>query len=276
MWATRCIDGKVDPEVLANVVQRVVDVASPEKVVLFGSAARDEMSPSSDLDLLVIKDTQNAHGLAADIHSNLWGVEAAVDVIVVTPEQVERYKNSHALVIKPALQEGRVVYNATREPSEGRHSAFPSAPKARRSQPVENAPYGTQEGRDAVLPRGRPDDPREWLKRARSNLALAANRIPGVYLEDLCFSAQQAAERALKALLLQRSINYPYVHDLALLVTLLENAGETVPSSVGEAGKLTPYATATTHPLEKVVTEREYQEGLAIARAVVRWVESKI
>ena len=46
-----------------------------------------------------------------------------------------------------------------------------------------------------------PDDPREWINRARSNLIKAANRVPGVYLEDLCFDAQQAAEKAVKALL---------------------------------------------------------------------------
>ena len=40
-----------------------------------------------------------------------------------------------------------------------------------------------------------PDDPREWLNRARSNLAMARNRVPGAYLEDLCFQAQQAAEK---------------------------------------------------------------------------------
>ena len=38
-----------------------------------------------------------------------------------------------------------------------------------------------------------PDDPREWLNRAKSNLAMAKNRAPDVYLEDLCFEAQQAA-----------------------------------------------------------------------------------
>ena len=42
-----------------------------------------------------------------------------------------------------------------------------------------------------------PDDPREWLNRARSNLALAKNRIPDAYLEDLCSEAQQAAERSI-------------------------------------------------------------------------------
>ena len=42
-----------------------------------------------------------------------------------------------------------------------------------------------------------PDDPREWLNRARSNVLRAQTRLPGVYLEDLCFDAQQAAEKAI-------------------------------------------------------------------------------
>jgi hypothetical protein len=54
-----------------------------------------------------------------------------------------------------------------------------------------------------------PDDPREWLNRARSNLALAKAQIPDVYLEDLCFDAQQAAEKALKALLIKREVVFP-------------------------------------------------------------------
>ncbi|MCY4482012.1 MAG: hypothetical protein OXC12_03985 [Spirochaetaceae bacterium] len=49
---------------------------------------------------------------AARIHRRLQGVGAAVDLIVVTPEDVERYRDSHALIIKPALYEGRVVYDA--------------------------------------------------------------------------------------------------------------------------------------------------------------------
>src|SRR5829696_10527795 len=49
-----------------------------------------------------------------------------------------------------------------------------------------------------------PDDPREWLNRARSNLVRAQAILPGVYLEDLCFDAQQAAEKAIKAVLIAR------------------------------------------------------------------------
>jgi len=59
-----------------------------------------------------------------------------------------------------------------------------------------------------------PTDPREWLNRARSNLAQARVRCPEVYLEDLCFNAQQAADKAIKALLIAHGVRFPYVHDI--------------------------------------------------------------
>jgi HEPN domain-containing protein len=87
-----------------------------------------------------------------------------------------------------------------------------------------------------------PDDPREWLNRARSNLAQARVKHPDVYLEDLCFNAQQAAEKAFKALLLQRGIRFPYIHDLVELLRLLDQAGEEIPPQVSAARQLTDYA----------------------------------
>lgn len=76
-----------------------------------------------------------------------------------------------------------------------------------------------------------PDDPREWLNRARSNLALAKNRIPSAYLEDLCFEAQQAAEKSIKAVMVKRNIAFPYVHDLARLVSFDREGGRGSPGS---------------------------------------------
>jgi HEPN domain-containing protein len=80
-----------------------------------------------------------------------------------------------------------------------------------------------------------PDDPREWLNRAMSNLALAKSKIPGTYLEDLCFEAQQAAEKAIKAVMIRRNIEFPYVHDLARLLSMLEEAGEEISAVVRKA-----------------------------------------
>ncbi|MXW31011.1 MAG: nucleotidyltransferase domain-containing protein [Chloroflexi bacterium] len=103
----------VEQRILDDVVARIVDVAEPEKIILFGSAARGDTGPNSDLDLLVIKDGVDELDLMARIYRRLYGTGAAVDVIVVSPADVERFKDSHALVIKPALREGMVVYDGT-------------------------------------------------------------------------------------------------------------------------------------------------------------------
>jgi uncharacterized protein len=100
-------------EILQKIIRRVVEVAHPERIILFGSAARGEMGPHSDVDLLVIKRGKFHQGnLTGKIYTNLHGVAQAVDVILVTPEQVERYRNTHFLVIAPALREGKEIYHA--------------------------------------------------------------------------------------------------------------------------------------------------------------------
>jgi uncharacterized protein len=109
---TRKRMGKPDPAVLADVIKRIVEAASPEKIVLFGSAARGAMGPDSDLDLLVIKAGKfNRHRVTTAVYRNMSGA-IGVDAIVVTPEEVERYRHSHCLVICPAMRAGKVVYEA--------------------------------------------------------------------------------------------------------------------------------------------------------------------
>lgn len=103
----------IDQSTLDEIIRRVVDVARPEKIILFGSAARGEMNRHSDVDLLIIKDGADALELMGEIYMNLDGVGAAVDAVVVTPDDIERYRDSHAVIIKPALQEGRVVYESS-------------------------------------------------------------------------------------------------------------------------------------------------------------------
>ena len=121
-----------------------------------------------------------------------------------------------------------------------------------------------------------PDDPREWLNRARSNLAMAGNRVPGAYLEDLCFQAQQAAEKAIKAVMILRNIDFPYVHNLALLLSMLEENGEDVPDRIRRAVGLTPYAVDTRYPgVDQPVSEEAYRDAIAIAEAVIQWAEER-
>ena len=97
---------------LDDIVRRIVEAAQPEKIILFGSAARGEMGPHSDLDFLIIKAGADHWGLSRRIRRALRGVKAAVDLVIATPEDIERYKDSHALVYKPAIREGLVLYDA--------------------------------------------------------------------------------------------------------------------------------------------------------------------
>ncbi|MCY3869909.1 MAG: nucleotidyltransferase domain-containing protein [Gemmatimonadetes bacterium] len=102
----------LDQTTLDNIVRRIVEVADPQRIILFGSAARGDMNRHSDFDLLIVKEGVDTLDLMRQIRRNLYGVGAAVDAFVVTPQAVERYKDSHALVIKPALREGKVVYES--------------------------------------------------------------------------------------------------------------------------------------------------------------------
>jgi HEPN domain-containing protein len=124
-----------------------------------------------------------------------------------------------------------------------------------------------------------PDDPREWLNRAKSNLAkaVAAADVPEVYLEDLCFDAQQAAEKALKAILLCTGTRFAYTHDMAYLLSLVEQGGLALPPAVRRAAILSEYAVQARYPgIAEPVTLEEYEEAIEIARNVVTWAESTV
>jgi predicted nucleotidyltransferase len=99
---------------LREIVRRIVDATHPDKIILFGSAARGAMRPNSDLDLLVIKAGDYHHrALTVDVLRALSGIEYPTDVVVATPQEVERYKDSYCLVIHPAIREGKVIYEKT-------------------------------------------------------------------------------------------------------------------------------------------------------------------
>ena len=107
----RRADVPVPPQALEAVVRRIVAVADPEQIILFGSAARGEKRPESDLDLLVVKGgAYDYHRVVSDIYAALADIDIPVEVVLVTPEQVERYRNSFCVVIHPALKDGKIIY----------------------------------------------------------------------------------------------------------------------------------------------------------------------
>lgn len=124
-----------------------------------------------------------------------------------------------------------------------------------------------------------PTDPRAWLSRARANLNLAVKGglLKGVALEDLCFNAQQAAEKALKAVCLARRLDFPKTHSLVHLMDMLESSGLNIPGNVRDADILTQYAVQSRYPsIVEEITRTEYRDALKLASQIVFWAEKII
>ena len=93
--------------------------------------------------------------------------------------------------------------------------------------------------------------------------------------EDLCFDAQQGAEKAIKALLVHYQVRFPKTHDLSDLMTLLAQNGLTIPPDIREADALTHYAVETRYPgLAEDVTGEEYARAVELAERVLHWVQA--
>ncbi|PRR74264.1 nucleotidyltransferase domain-containing protein [Neomoorella humiferrea] len=97
-------------EILKDVIDKIVKTANPDKIILFGSRSKEKAGFDSDYDLLVLKrGINNRRALAQLLYKNLVNVPAAVDIIVETPEKIEKYQTLHGLVYAEAAK-GLVVY----------------------------------------------------------------------------------------------------------------------------------------------------------------------
>jgi predicted nucleotidyltransferase len=107
----RAANKQDNDSVLAEIIRRIVAALDPDRIILFGSRARGEAGPESDYDLLVVKATETRRlELEQTAYMALIGVLASVDVLVETPERLERLQHSVAAVHADALREGKVVY----------------------------------------------------------------------------------------------------------------------------------------------------------------------
>lgn len=96
---------------LDEIVGRIVEVAQPEQILIFGSTARGTTGPHSDLDILIIKAGRyHPRKVAGLIYQRMRGIARSIDLVIVTPQQVKENRNSPFSVLYPALREGRVVY----------------------------------------------------------------------------------------------------------------------------------------------------------------------
>ncbi|MBI3947291.1 MAG: nucleotidyltransferase domain-containing protein [Armatimonadetes bacterium] len=109
---------RLEREVLDTLVARIVEAIHPDRIVLFGSAARGEMRPDSDVDVLVVvsEGTHRRHAAQA-VYRHLIGFEHPVDVVVATESDLRELGDNFSLVYYPALREGREIYAIERSNS---------------------------------------------------------------------------------------------------------------------------------------------------------------
>jgi predicted nucleotidyltransferase len=97
---------------IQQAVDRIVRGFHPSKIILFGSAARGQAGPDSDADLLVVMPVNGSkRQQAVQMDLALEGIPIPVDLIVVTPEDVEKYRDALGTIIREAVQEGKVLYD---------------------------------------------------------------------------------------------------------------------------------------------------------------------
>jgi len=103
----------VTTDELDDLIRRIRRVVEPRRIILFGSAARGEMRPDSDLDVLVtVADDVHPRRAAQAVYPELVGFGRAVDVIVSTEADVAAYGDDVGYIYQSALRDGREVYAA--------------------------------------------------------------------------------------------------------------------------------------------------------------------
>jgi HEPN domain-containing protein/predicted nucleotidyltransferase len=175
-------------QLLQEMVRRIRAVGQPDRIVLFGSRARGNHRPDSDVDLLIVEESDAPrHRRSAAYWKVLAGLFPEQDILVWTPREVAEWANVPNHVVTAALREGRTLFDAGRR----------------------------WEG-DGLVMHDLADHARGWLLKARSDLTNARRTLEsdGPY-DTACFHAQQAAEKAFKALLAFEKQPIPKTHVLS-------------------------------------------------------------
>jgi len=104
---------QVDQQALDELVRRIMEAVHPLKIILFGSAARGEMGPDSDVDVMVVMPEGTHRGHTAEhIYVSVRRVGIPFDVVVATPEDLERHGDTPGLIYREVAREGRTLYAA--------------------------------------------------------------------------------------------------------------------------------------------------------------------
>jgi HEPN domain-containing protein/predicted nucleotidyltransferase len=242
----------VDP-LLRRLVEAIVSGTQPKRVILFGSRARGDAAADSDYDFVVeLETTLERRAAATTVYAAIDEIGAPVDVLVRLPGELEQHGDDPGFVDWDVVREGVVLYDA----------AAPDHARLASGRPT----------RDRVRENVEPPSVRLWLERASRDLQIMDVLLGAspVLWDGVCFHAQQAAEKYLKAMLVRRMIRPPRTHDLTKLYAAVCVAGYEFPNVLAECGLLEPYAVDVRYP--ELVTIPDDVTGRKVVDAARRIV----
>ena len=242
----------MDNKFISIMTERIVQDFDPLQIILFGSQARGDADADSDIDLLVVfAELTDKRKTAIDIRRALADVPASKDIIVSTPEELERGRTRIGSVLRYAQQEGKVIWKRWNA------AAYYSTPN--------------KEIRSAMQTTDRLTDTARWLRYAEEDLITAETYLkdPRVPPRQFCWHAQQAAEKALKAVLIFLQIDFRRTHDLEVLRDLLPESWD-LKTALPNLEDLNRWAIAARYP-DDPQEATEADASVAVEQARVVW-----
>lgn len=104
---------KTNEQTIEALLQQVIAIAQPLRVILFGSAARGDWRASSDIDMLIIvPDGASIRSMARRLYASIRGIRVPFDLVVATPAVLQKHERDSGMVYRHALREGRELYAA--------------------------------------------------------------------------------------------------------------------------------------------------------------------
>ena len=118
--------------------------------------------------------------------------------------------------------------------------------------------------------------PEYWIKSAEGDLAMARAKVRGAMVEHHCFHAQQAAEKALKAVFVAHGIPFKFTHSINVLLRDLRRHGVAFPAEIGAARDLSVYAVETRYAAIEELPESRLKDAIKAARVALKWAKKEI
>ena len=215
---------------ISIITERIVRDFDPLQIILFGSQARGDADRDSDIDLLVVfGELTDKRKTAIDIDRTLSDLPVAKDIIVSTPEELERGRTRIGSVLRYAQQEGKVLWKDRNA-------------DARRDMSNKAVKF-------AMQTTDRLADTARWLRHAEEDLITAETLLVQSHVppRQACWFAQQAAEKALKAVLIYLQIDFRRTHDLNVLRNLLPESWP-LKTALPNLGDLNRWAVGARYP----------------------------